>query len=144
MKTLITILLFIFLPYLSNAQKNNPACTKKKELSKNFLSLQGFGRGHPYSLFDKNEPNYNLDTCIKQIRTRIFIEANNPPDDENIELAYARVYSHANQSEPGDHGLPKSDISDLARWAKSTAFVTLVCLNGNAYTLSLAERDFVK
>jgi len=40
--------------------------------------------------------------------------------------------------------MPHPNKSDLARWAKSNAFVTLVGLNGNAYTLSLAERDFVK
>jgi hypothetical protein len=34
--------------------------------------------------------------------------------------------------------------SRLALWAKNNAFVMLVGLNGNAYTLSLAERDFVK
>jgi hypothetical protein len=42
------------------------------------------------------------------------------------------------------NAIPHPNKSNLARFAKSNAFVMLVGLNGNAYMLSLAERDFVK
>jgi hypothetical protein len=41
-------------------------------------------------------------------------------------------------------GNSNPSICNIARWAKSNAFVMLVGLNGNGDSLSLAGRDFVK
>ena len=120
--------------------------TKVKELYRDRYLVPNGNYGHPYTIFDKNT-NKSFDKIIEEIRIRIIKEKSSGP----VFRAYQKVYTNAIEPRPTDDGmitynaLGKPTIpSRLALWAKNNAFVMLVGLNGNAYTLSLAERDFVK
>jgi hypothetical protein len=125
--------------------------TKVKELFRDRYTVTNGNYGHPYSIFDRNN-GYSTEQTIQNLRVRLIKESDYQNDmDKPVFLAYKQVYDSAMLPRPVDDGmitynaLGKPTIpSRLALWAKNNAFVMLVGLNGNAYTLSLAERDFVK
>jgi hypothetical protein len=120
--------------------------TKVNELLRDRYTVSNGNYGHPYTIFDKNNDS-KFDESLIAIRNRIKNEKLDTTiaiSEKVIFSTYKKVYDNALSPRPTDDGMPNTGISGLTRWAKSNAFVTLVCLNGNAYTLSLAERDFVK
>jgi hypothetical protein len=135
MKLIFTITLILI---FTNSQSQN--CHKVKEIVTNRHEPNGHTKSYPYTLFDRHN-GVTFQQTINKIRVRIYSEK---PTNGDIYLAYQIIHEIANRPRPIDDGMPNTGISGLTRWAKSNAFVTLVCLNGNAYTLSLAERDFVK
>ncbi len=128
MKYLSIVLFFIIL-----ITKNSYAqpCTDIEELFRKRHQVDGMTYGHPYTTFDRHNENYiDLDYTLEKIRKRIIQES---PDDVKgpIFKAYQTLYSKAVESMPGDNGMPKDGISNLALWSKNNAFVFLVGLDGD-------------
>lgn len=137
MKILAVILSLVIFPFILFGQRENKLCTNKNELNKNWLDIHA-RRGHPYSIFNKNASNFNFDSCLSKIRLEIKKDTiASAGFKKNLSIAYSRVYNHAIQGKPGDDGLPKEGVSDLARWAYHNAFVYII--GANIYGEKLAD-----
>ncbi len=113
-------------------------CTETEEYLRKRHRIEGMNYGHPYTTFDRHN-GLTFQETIENIRKTIKKE--NDPDNEGpIYTAYKLLYIFASKPMPTDNGMHNESPSELALWAKNNAFVMLIGLDGNADTLSLAER----
>jgi hypothetical protein len=99
-----------------------------EELVRNRLTDDNQIYGHPYTMFNKRYPNFNLDSELINIRSEIKKESdlNTGP----ILIAYRAILDLADDPRPADVTSDETaDYSKLAVWAKYNAFVLLIGLN---------------
>ena len=122
------LLLFVSCTNL-HAQCNPSLFKTPEELVKNRLTGEGNYYGHPYTMFNKRMPNFNIQNELEYIRIQIKKEAR-ILEKGSVYEAYEKVLALANTPKPAEVNADATDkFSKLAQWAKYNAFVLLIGLD---------------
>ena len=137
--TYLTVILLLI-----NANINAQSCTDVRELLRKRHKVAGMTYGHPYTMFDRHNPNYkSLQNAVDNIRNNIIQEKKD--SIRPISDTYNAIYTNAKLPRPNDNGIINGeDKSALAIWAKNNAFVFLVGLDNNSCGLTVQWQPLLR
>jgi len=100
--------------------------------------------GHPYTMFNKNSPNWSLEYALQGIKTKIKsgITINGRISlDEKGEYAeiYKNLYNYAMTSEPAK--CPKDNKCIHPAWVKNNAIIYIIGLRYESYLVNNELKD---
>lgn len=107
----------------------NPGILKTpEELVKNRLMGDDQIYGHPYTMFNKRNPDFKIEVEVAYIRAQIQYEKSKNP--KPVYDVYFKILTEANSPRPADANADATDdYSKLAVWAKYNAFVFVIGLD---------------
>jgi hypothetical protein len=121
--------LLVTLHNKAHAQCNPSLLETPDEFVKNRLMGDGNFYGHPYTMFNKRMPNFNIQNELEYIRILIKKEAS-IIEKGSVYEAYEKVLALANTPKPAEVNADETDkFIKLAQWAKYNAFVLLIGLD---------------
>ena len=100
--------------------------------------------GHPYTMFNKNSPNWSLEFALENIRVKIknginpFKQISQFEDGEYARI-YKNLYNYATTNEPAK--CPKDNKCSHPAWVKNNALIYIVGLKYESYLVNNEPKD---
>ena len=136
--------ILVFFSHLAFSQECENEKSVPSELFRGRYEEPDMRLGHPYTMFNKNSPNWSLEFALENIRVKIKNGINpfkliSQFEDGEYARIYKNLYNYATTNEPAK--CPKDDKCSHPAWVKNNAIIYIVGLKYESYLVDNVVKD---